>query len=158
MAVSTAYARLIIDSGFEGVPTTSYEDFEVLGTDERGNTRYGKPIGPGTDWEYVPMRDMPPMGLTPSRTTEIEIETDEDGGQVNIAMRGPVLADGLGDFIVSIEMPEVEVLPHRAVVDGESWPFQEFWLPPDLVNAHLHTLVIYNSEDGEETPPDLVGK
>jgi hypothetical protein len=35
---------------------------------------------------------------------------------------------------------------------------QEFWLWPDLVNAHRDSLVIYISDDGGEAPPDPVGK
>jgi hypothetical protein len=63
MAVSTSYARHIIDVGFEGVPTTTYPDETTTWK------RVGKhilPYGPddqpaeGQVWEYVPLRDAPP--------------------------------------------------------------------------------------------------
>ena len=39
-----------------------------------------------------------------------------------------------------------------------SWPFREFWLTPEEANLYLNTAKVYDSQDGEEVRPDLVGK
>lgn len=38
------------------------------------------------------------------------------------------------------------------------WPFREFWLTPEEADRFLPTLKVYDSADGEEVQPDLVGK
>jgi hypothetical protein len=72
---------------------------------------------------------------------------------------GPTLSDYLGDFVVSIEVPDDVALEHEAHEEPPmGWPFREFWLSPDLANRYRDTLKVFDSNDGEEVRPDLVGK
>lgn len=138
-AVSASYARHVIDVGFIGVPNCTVE---------------------GEYFEYVEMRDIPPAGLTFSRTAEMEVAVDEVTGHIDARIGGgPVLADDLGDFIVSIAMPADVAAQYRITYeDPPGWPFQEYWLDPDVTNAYRHTFVVFDSDDGEEVRPDLMGK
>jgi hypothetical protein len=129
MAVSTAYARHVIDEGFVGRSVSSLE---------------------GGEAEVCEFRDLPPRGLTLSLTAEAEAEQTEKGLKTTIA-GGPVLADDIGDFVLSIEVPSEiakEYESHEEPPAG--WPFGEYWLPPDVANAHREWLKVFISESGEE--------
>ena len=132
MAVPADYARHIIDSGFEGSAAHWLEAED------------------GTVSHYCPFRDQPPGGLVLSRTAEIEADVTGDAMALRVS-GGALLADDLGDFVMSIDVPgemaaQFEV--HEEPPAG--WPFREYWLPADIANAHLG--------DGEEVRPDLVGR
>jgi hypothetical protein len=38
------------------------------------------------------------------------------------------------------------------------WPHREIWLPVEEANRYRHTLKVYDTNDDEEVPLDLVGK
>jgi hypothetical protein len=145
MATNTKYARHVIEEGFIGVSHVVYD-------------ADGKPTDEVVDW--CEFRDLPPGGLTPSITTETEIEPMDEGIAIAIAMSGgPMLADGGGDFLLAIDVPEDVALKYELNEDPPSgWPFREFGLPPEVANEHRHTLCVFDSKDGEEVRPDLVGR
>jgi hypothetical protein len=151
IALPTAAARLFIDDGFVGRPRVMYDQHVTLADIEAG----AKPTGVA---EYVEFRDMPPVGLTFSRTTEADVEPTDDGLEVTID-GGPVLADDPGDFILSIKVPDEVAREHEVTEDPPAgWPFREFWLPPEVANAYHHTLKVFDSSDGDEVRADLVGR
>jgi hypothetical protein len=157
IAASTEMARGVVDRGFVGSvgrPTILYE------TDEKGDFLLN-PNGSRIESsraDVCEFRDIPPRGLTPSRTTEVTSEVDED--RIEVTMDGgPVLADDLGDFILSIQVPDDFALVREAHEDPPSgWPFREFWLTSEEADLYRDTLKVYDSSDGEEIRPDLVGK
>jgi hypothetical protein len=129
MAVSTAYARRVIDEGFVGRSVSLLE---------------------GGETEVCEFRDIPPVGLTLSLTAEAEAENTEKGSKVTIGT-GPVLADDIGDFVLSIEV--TSEMGKEYEIDEETaagWPFREHWLPPEVANAHRGSLKVFISESGEE--------
>jgi hypothetical protein len=129
MAVSTAYARRVIDEGFVGRSVSLLE---------------------GGETEVCEFRDIPPVGLTVSLTAEAEAENTEKGSKVTIGT-GPVLADDIGDFVLSIEV--TSEMGKEYEIDEETaagWPFREHWLPPEVANAHRGSLKVFISESGEE--------
>lgn len=166
MAVPTDYARSVIDVGFAGT-RQMYEN----GADNRPD--FTRP----TADVMCEFRDMPPTALTFSRTAESTVHETDEGVEVTID-GGPVLADDLGDFVLCIDVPDdvaspwvITEEPGRILkkddagewVDaGEaeplSWPFREYWLPDTLANEYRDTLKVFDSDDGEEVRPDLVGK
>ena len=104
MAVSTAYARHVIDEGFVGRSLSWLE---------------------GGEAEVCEFRDQPPTGLTLSLTAEAEAENTEKGSKVTIGT-GPVLADDIGDFVLSIEV--TSEMGKEYEIDEETaagWPFRE---------------------------------
>lgn len=128
--------------------------------------------------EHCEFRDQPPGGLILSRTAEVVTSegdefTAEDGNPLGEALLqglaaggteltiggGLVLADDPGDFIMSIDVPEDVLRQHQLEGDiGEEFGFRQFWLTPDEANSYRGTLAVYDSHDGEEVRPDLVGK
>lgn len=72
---------------------------------------------------------------------------------------GAVLADGPGDFCLSIEVPDELLAQRRLEGDiGDEFGFKQYWLSPEEANRYRDTLKVYDSEDGEEVRLDLVGK
>jgi hypothetical protein len=148
IALPTEAARLFIERGFAGIPRVLYDADATL---EEVNSGKAKPTGVA---EYVEFRDQPPVGLTLSRTAEVtEAEIGDDSMAITIG-GGPVLADDLGDFILSIDVPDEVALAHEAKEDPPSgWPFREFWLPPEVANTYRHTLKAFDSNDGRRSAP-----
>ena len=110
--------------------------------------------------EYVMFRDLPPAGLTRSLTTEAETtQTGENESKV-VFSGGPMLADDMGEFQVSIDVPEQVAREHVVTEDPPmGWPFREFWLPPELANAYRSTLMVLIPEGpDEEVPLELFGR
>lgn len=165
LGLPTSAARAVIDhGGFDPIARVS----ALIGDD-------GMPTG--EDLEYVDLRDLPPGGLTFSRTTEVDVS--DEGETVGMTISGgPVLLDDPGDFVLSIEVPDDLAREHvvteepgrlyeqddegRWVSAGEaepaSWPFREFWLSPQAAAQYWDSLTVYDSNDQEEVRPDLVGK
>ncbi len=136
-AATTTDARHVIDHGFVGrsIMLTS-----------------------GEIADFVQFRDLPPAGLTSSRTAEVEATLHDDQIDVRIS-GGEVLVDDLGDFVLCIDVPDDVARDFRVAEEPPSgWPFQEYWLSPEWANAYRHTLVVFDSDDGEEVRPDLVGR
>lgn len=162
MAATTEYARFVIDKGFVGVPHTLYDPDELDAA--RAKTPEGQftvPPEPIEVVEYCEFRDLPSSGLIFSRTTEIDVDVDVDeNGDLNMTISGgPTLADDPGDFTLSIEVPDEFALKREAIEDPPiGWPFREFWLTVEEANSYRHTLRVFDSIDGEEIRPDLVGK
>ena len=148
MAVPADCARHVIDVGFVGTRT-------VYATKEDGIPDYSRP-DPTPLCEF---RDLPPAGLTFSRTTEAEVDQDE----VKVTIGGgPLLADFMGDFILSIEVPDELVKPWQVTekslgeTEPASWPFVEYWIPDTVANQHLSTLRVFVPESEEEVDPALL--
>jgi hypothetical protein len=135
VAVPMNYARFVVERGFVGVERAFIE---------------------GGSAEFCEFRDIPPTGLTFSRTTEVTAEPTETGISLTIG-GGGILADYIGDVVLSIDVPEAAALECEAREDPPAgWPFREFWLSPELANAHRSTLRAWVSESGEEIDPDLL--
>ena len=129
-AVSTEYAKQVIEDGFVGT--------EVAWTDEAS-----KPTGEVQS--ICEFRDMPPTGLTSSLTTEVTVEAGEEDFQVTFA-GGPVLADDLGDFVLSIEVPVHVATKYEVREDPPmGMPFREFWLPEEVANEYRGSLRVFDS-------------
>jgi hypothetical protein len=118
IAVNTEMAEGVVARGFVGSagrPTILY------GTDDRGDFLLN-PDGSRIEsfrGDICEFRDIPPRGLTLSRTTEVTSKVDND--RIEITMDGgPVLADDLGDFILSIEVPDDFALEREAHEDPPS--------------------------------------
>lgn len=160
---TTDYARHVIDEGFVGVRRSMYEPealaAAIAETPEGQVTDRGELPEPIDVEEWVEFRDLPSQGATFSRTTEV-LAVEEADGRVHIAIGGgPVLVDDVGDFVLTIEVPDDVALEHEVHEDPPAgWPFREFWMPPDLANRYWNTLKVLDSETGEEVRPDLVGK
>jgi hypothetical protein len=146
-AAQTAAARRVIDHGFLGIPRWVYAE------DDPDFNGLAEVV------EYVEFRDMPPGGMTFSRTTETAVtDSDEDSIKVEVS-GGPVLMDFVGDFVLCIEVPDELALQWEVKEDTPAgWPFREFWLTPDQANQYRDTLVVFDSNDEEEVRLDLVGK
>jgi hypothetical protein len=160
-AASTEYARHVIDRGFAGMWRDVYDPDEL--DEARRRTPEGQPVtdlpNPIDTKPYCEFRDIPSSGLTFSRTTETDVaQTGEDSLKVTIS-GGPTLADDIGDFTLEIEVPADFALEREVHEDPPlGWPFREFWLTREEANRFLDTLKVYDSADGEEVRPDLVGK
>lgn len=173
MPAATEYARYVIDNGFVGIPTPMYDsdELEAAGHGSPRTYRSGEampPLPEPKEWkEWCIFRDMPPGGLTFSRTTEMSAEHAEDGVEITVE-GGPVLADDMGDFVLSVDIPDDIAAEYRVYEEEPlGWPFQEYYVEPDLANRYRHTLTVYDwnidggygtDDDLVEIRPDLVGK
>jgi hypothetical protein len=116
MAVTARYARRVHQTGFVGQPETMY-DSDKLDAGEYVET------GPQ---EFCEFRDMPPAGLTFSLTAETHAKVDDEGNLAVEIGGGPVLADDMGDFVLSIRLPSEEIREHEVHEDPpQGWPFRE---------------------------------
>lgn len=140
MPVSTSLARHIIDDGFYGIPR--------LMTARDGS----KDV-----YEVVVMYDQPPTGLVGDRSTEFQVETTDERIITMTGTGGKWFTMDIGDFTMVIEVPDKQVAQYEIREDPpKGWPFREYWMPPEFVNRHRHTLSVLNSQDGEEVRADLV--
>ena len=97
MAVTTEMARMAVDQGIGSLARPRFD------------------INTGKPWENVEMRDLPPGGLTFSRTTEATTAADDDGNVHVTISGGPVLADDPGEYVLSIEVPDDIACEHFVV-------------------------------------------
>lgn len=102
--------------------------------------------------EFVEFRDLTPTGFTLSRTAELKAEKTNEGIKMTIS-GGPVLADDLGDFIISIDVPD-DLASEREVHEDPpaGWPFREYWLGVDDADRFRDTLALHIPETEEEVP------
>ena len=135
IAVLLDYARGVHRAGFVGAPRMLY-DTELL--------KRGKYVVVDLK-EFVEFRDLPPAGLTGS-------SKDEYSG-------GPMLADYMGDLILSIEVPDDGELRELEIhaEPPTAGPFREYWLPPEVANRYLDTLKVFVPNTEEEIPRELLG-
>jgi len=92
--------------------------------------------------EFVMMRDRPPCGT---------VRWGVSGGTSVI--------DDPGDFNLVIDVPDDMVMRVGITEDPpRGWPFREYWLPAEVINAHRNTMVIVDTDGGEEVQPDFVGR
>jgi len=79
--------------------------------------------------------------------------TDEGIAEIS---GGPVMFEDMGDFIVSIDVPDEDVEEWRLIEDEPmGWPFVEYWLPDKVANQYVNTLEVYISEMPEDGAVDL---
>jgi hypothetical protein len=135
MAASTEYAQHVIAKGFVGIPRRLVD---------------------GGVAEFCEFRDSPPTGIDLSITAGVIPGSEDEPTRIT---GGPVLVTDPGDFILSIEVPN-DLASQREVHEDPPgpWPFREVWLAPEEANRYLDTLKVFDSNDGEEVRPDLVGR
>jgi hypothetical protein len=145
MAVPTDYAVEVVSNGFtHGRPLYDPE------TDEISTTAFQP---------YLDFRDLAPTGASFGVTAEGAFQEPTEDDDFQIAIQGPVMFDDPGAFVLSIEVPDEFALQQEARFEPPvRWAFREFWLQPEEANLYIDTLKIYDSDDGEEVRPDLVGK
>src|SRR4051812_33083001 len=98
MAVSTDLARFVLDHGFVGRPRVMIDDDH-------------QPTGQVRD--FCEFRDVPPIGLTLSRTAELRVEEDHDDAMSVTIEGGATLLDDLGDFVLALDVPDDVALEAR---------------------------------------------
>lgn len=152
IAVPTHYARSVYQHGFTASERPLYDPDELA----KGNYVETESRA------FIEFRDMPPVGLTFSLTAEATAEVDpDDDHRINMTIDGgPVLADYMGDFVLSIEVPDDEALHQMEIHEDPplGWPFREYWLEPQVANQYLGTLKVFVPETGEEIPAELLGQ
>jgi hypothetical protein len=102
---------------------------------------------------------MPPQGIAFSLTAEPHVErTGDHGLEVRVA-GGPVLAEYMGDLVLSIVVPDVRARQYRTREEEPmGWQFSYYWLPPDVADRYRDSLEVWVPETGEQIPPDLLRK
>jgi hypothetical protein len=145
-AGTTNGVRQVVADGFTGIPELTYPG--NAGTIEEMRASEATVV------YFVKFRDLPPAGMTFSRTTEMDAEqTSENEIRVDID-GGPVLMDDMGDFQVPIDVPAEVIAEYEVVEDPPSgWPFREYWLPPDVANEYRPTLLVLVPEDPDQEVP-----
>jgi hypothetical protein len=128
MPVNTNYARHIIDVGFVGESLTL--------VDEDGGWT-------GESAQFICFAD--------AHLTEPGDERSPVAALINNLMIDGSFAEGC--VLVSIDVPE-DIVLNRLTDDVSRLCI---WLDPEAANAYRKSLVIYD-EDGNEIPPDLVGR
>jgi hypothetical protein len=148
-AVLMDYARHVHRAGFIGRPEVTYETEKLaLGEDVAIHTQ-----------AFCEFRDMPPAGLTFSLTAEAQVEERyADTIEMTIS-GGPVLADEMGDLVLSILVPDGEIREYEIHEDPpQGWPFREYRLPVDVANKYRHSLEVWVPESEEQIPVDLLSQ
>jgi hypothetical protein len=148
-AVTMDYARLVHRTGFVGQLEVLYDTDKLA---------LGEYVAIGTQ-EFCQFRDMPPAGLTFSLTAEAQTEVrNDDSIEITIG-GGPVLADEMGDLVLSILVPDTEIRQYEVHEDPpQGWPFREYWLPVDVANKYRDSLEVWVPESAEQIPVDLLSQ
>lgn len=138
-AVDTKTAADVVANGFAAA-TTTYETHQ------------------GDTVTFVEFRDLSPTGATLTPTAELG--SASDGAEPMETISGvPVLGGDPGDFILAIDVPTDEASRYEAIPETpEEGPLHEFYLDPELADRYRHTLMVFDSHDGDEVRLDLVGK
>lgn len=168
MAATTEYARRAIDEGFIGVQRQMFrpEDLErykekfpegMMTEAQMLESMAFQASLPSEVVDLCEFRDMPPEDIALSRTAEVHGSESDDADFAVEISGGPVLFDNPGDFVLSIDVPD-DLALGREVINELGWPFREFHLAPEEANEYRQTLKVYDSQDGEEVRPDLVGR